>query len=64
MTPGTKEMHYLAGALDLSTGALHHRLGPCKTNGLFRELLQTQDTVYPATCYQGSYVVVDHDKIH
>jgi putative transposase len=28
MTPGQNEKHYLAGALDLSTGTLLHGLGP------------------------------------
>jgi transposase len=64
MTPGTNAKHYLAGALDLATGTLHHRLGPRKTNGLFRELLQTLDDAYPATHYQRIYVVVDNYKIH
>ena len=43
MTPGTNEKHYLAGALELSTGILRHCCGPRKTNALFRELLQTLD---------------------
>jgi transposase len=41
MTPGANEKYYLAGALDLGTDTLHHCLGLRKTNGLFRELLQT-----------------------
>jgi transposase len=39
MTPGQHQQHYLAGALDLATGTLHHCLGPRKTNALFRALL-------------------------
>jgi putative transposase len=64
MTPGTNEKHYLAGALDLTTGTLRHCCGPRKTNGLFRELLQTLDEAYPAPEFQRVYVVVDHDKSH
>jgi putative transposase len=64
MTPGTNEKHYLAGALDLTTGTLHHGLGPRNTNGLFRDLLHTLEIAYPTAQYQRSYVVVDNDKIH
>ena len=64
MTPGTNEKHYLAGALDLSTGTLHHAVGPRKTNGLFRELLQTLEVTYPALQYERVYVVVDNYKLH
>jgi putative transposase len=64
MTPGTNEKHYLAGALDLTTGTLHHCLGPRKTNGLFRDLLHTLEVAYPTAQYQRIYVVVDNYKIH
>jgi putative transposase len=64
MTPGTNEKHYLAGALDLATGTVHHALGPRKTNELFRELLQRLDEAYAAPYYQRIYVVVDNYKIH
>jgi putative transposase len=64
MTPGTNEKHYLAGALDVATGTLHHALGPRKTNGLFRDLLQTLEAAYPAAQYQRIYVVVDNYQIH
>jgi putative transposase len=64
MTPGTNEKHYLAGALDLTTGIVHHCGGPRKTNGLFRDLLQTLEAAYPPAQYQRLYVVVDNDKIH
>jgi transposase len=64
MTPGTNEKHYLAGALDLATGTVHHCVGPRQTNALFRALLQVLDTGYPATQYRRIYVVVDNDKIH
>jgi putative transposase len=64
MTPGRNEKHYLAGALDLSTGTLHRCCGVRKTNGLFRDLLQRLDDAYPAPRVQRVYVVVDNDKIH
>lgn len=64
MTPGTNEKYYLAGALDVATGTVHHCVGPRKTNALFRELLQALDAAYPATKYRRIYVVVDNYKIH
>jgi putative transposase len=64
MTPGTNEKHYLAGALDPATGTVHHCVGPRKTNGLFRDLLQTLEAAYPAAHYQRIYMVVDNYKIH
>jgi putative transposase len=64
MTPGTNEKHYLAGALDLATGTLHHCQGPRKTNSLFRDLLQTLEDAYPAAQYERISVVVDNYKIH
>jgi DDE superfamily endonuclease len=64
MTPGTKAKHYLAGALELSTGTLRHCCGPRKTNALFRELLETLDDAYPTPQCQRVYVVVDNYKIH
>jgi putative transposase len=64
MTPGTNEKHYLAGALDLATGTLHHCVGPRKTHGLFRDLLQPLEAAYPAAQYQRISVVVDNYKIH
>jgi putative transposase len=39
MTPGQNQKYDLAGALDVTTGILHHCLGPRKTNALFRDLL-------------------------
>jgi transposase len=64
MTPGTNAKHYLAGALDLATGTLHHCQGPRKTNGLFRDLLQTLEDTYPAAQDQQLFVVVDNYQIH
>jgi transposase len=63
-TPGTNERHYLAGALELATGSLHHGLGPRKTHGRFRDVLQTLEAADPAAPYQRIYVVVDNYKIH
>src|SRR5262245_3173869 len=64
MTPGQNQKHYLAGALELATGRLHHCLGPRKTNALFRDLLGVLDACYPADGYTRLYVVVDNYKIH
>jgi putative transposase len=64
MTPGQNQKHYLAGALDLSTGTVHHCLGPRKTNALFRDLLTQLEACYPAEQYTRVYVVVDNYKIH
>jgi transposase len=64
MTPGKNEKRYLAGAWDGRTGQVHHRVWACKTNGLFRALLEAVETAYPARRYDRIYVVVDNYKIH
>jgi putative transposase len=64
MTPGQNQKHYLAGALDLTAGTLHHCLGPRKTNALFRDLLTRLAERYPPDRYTRLYVVVDNYKIH
>jgi putative transposase len=64
LTPGQNQKHYLAGALDLSTGTLHYCLGPRKTNALFRDLLTRLDERYPADRYTRLYVAVDNYQIH
>jgi putative transposase len=64
MTPGTTEKHYLAGALDVATGTVHHGVGPRQTNELCRALLQALDAAYPAAPYRRLSVVVDNDRIH
>jgi hypothetical protein len=51
MTPGQHEKHYLAGALDPTTGTLHYCLGARKTNALFRDLLSILEERYPAERY-------------
>jgi putative transposase len=64
MTPGQNQKHYLAGALELTTGTLPHCVGPRKTNALFRDLLTQLEARYPADRYTRLYVVVDNYKIH
>src|SRR5262245_10232513 len=64
MTPGKNEKHYLAGALELTTGKVLYCLGPRKNNGLFRELLTLLDHTYPARQMTRIYVVVDNYCIH
>ena len=64
MTPGKNEKRYLAGAWDVRTGQVHHRVWARKTNGLFRDLLETVETAYPASRYDRIYVVADNYKIH
>jgi transposase/IS1 family transposase len=64
MTPGKNQKRYLAGAWDLRTSQVHHCVWARKTNGLFRHLLETVETAYPARRYDRIYVVVDNYKIH
>ena len=64
MTPGQKEKHYLAGALNLATGKICHCLGPRKTHALFRDLLTRLDRTDPERAVRRIYVVVDNDKMH
>jgi putative transposase len=64
LTPGKNEKHYLAGAWDSRTGAVHYCSGPRKTNQLFRNLLDTLDRHYPTRHYQRIFVVVDNYSIH
>jgi transposase len=64
ITPGKNQKRYLAGAWDVRTGQVHHRVWACKTNGLFRALLEAVETAYPARRYDRIYVVVDNYKIH
>jgi transposase len=64
LTPGTNQKRYLAGALDMRTGTLVHRVWWRKTHGLFLDLLKTLDHAYPAARFTYLYVVVDNYKIH
>jgi putative transposase len=59
MTPGQNQKHYLAGALDPTTGTLFHCLGPRKTNALFRDLLTALEARDPAQHYARLSVVAD-----
>ena len=64
MTPGKNEKRYLAGAWDRRTGQVHRCVWARKTKGLFRALLETVETAYPARRYDRIYLVVDNYKIH
>ena len=64
LTPGKNEKHYLAGAWDFRTKRVHYRVGPRKTNALFRDLLDALETRYPARRYDRIFVVVDNYSIH
>jgi transposase len=64
MTPGKNEKRYLAGAWDVRTGQVHHRVWARKTNGLFRDLLDSLVAAYPVRRFDRIYVVVDNYKIH
>ena len=57
MTPGQNAKHYLAGALEVTTGTLWPCLGTRKTNALFRELLVLLEERYPAPQYRRLYVM-------
>jgi putative transposase len=64
LTPGTNERRSLAGALDMRSGTIVHRVWWRKTHGLFLDLLQALDRTYPASQFSHLYVVVDNYKIH
>jgi transposase len=64
MTPGKDERRYLAGALDLRTGRVHHCLWFRKRTGLFLDLLNLLDRAYPARRFDRIYLVADNGKIH
>ena len=64
LTPGTNQKRYLAGALDMRTGTIVHRVWWRKTHGLFLDLLQALDSTYPQLRFPHLYVVVDNYKIH
>jgi transposase len=63
-TPGTNEKRYLAGALDMRSGTIVHRVWWRKTHGLFLDLLAALDQAYPPLLFTHLYVVVDNYKIH
>jgi transposase len=64
LTPGTNEKRYLAGALDLTTGAITHCVWYRKQTGLFLDLLETLDRSHPASLFTHLTVVVDNAKLH
>jgi transposase len=64
LTPGTNEKRYLAGALDLTTGTVTHCVWYRKQTGLFLDLLETLDRIYPAPRFSHLTVVADNAKIH
>ena len=64
ITPGRNEQRHLAGALDLRTGRLPHRLWFRKVNGLFLDLLNLVNSVDPPRHWDRIYVVADNDNIH
>lgn len=63
-TPGTNEKRSLAGALDITTGTIHHCVWYSKVTGLFLDLLNTLDRTYPADAFSHLVVVADNAKIH
>jgi transposase len=63
-TPGTNQKNYLAGALDIRTGAITHCVWFRKQTGLFLELLDLLDSSYPPATFEVVYVVADNAKIH
>jgi Winged helix-turn helix len=63
MTPGQNPQHFLAGALEPTTGTLHHGVGPRKTNALFRDLLGRLEGHYPAERYTRLSVVVENSNM-
>jgi transposase len=64
LTPGTNEKRYLAGALDITTGAITHCVWYRKQTGLFLELLDTLDRTHPVPRFTHLTVVVDNAKLH
>jgi transposase len=64
LTPGTNEKRYLAGALDITTGAITHCVWYRKQTGLFLDLLDTLDRTHPAPLFTQLTVVVDNAKLH
>src|SRR5262249_34416670 len=63
-TPGTNAKRYLAGAWDMQSGRIIHRVWWRKTQGLFLDLLATLDRAYPPVPFTRLDVVVDNYKIH
>jgi putative transposase len=64
VTPGQNQKHYLAGALEPTTGRIVNCLGTRKTNVLFRALLDQLEEHYAKARFAKVYVVVDNYGIH
>jgi transposase len=64
LTPGTNEKRYLAGAWEMQSGRIVHRVWWRKTHGLFLDLLAMLDRTYPLPHFTRLYVVIDNYKIH
>lgn len=64
VTPGQNQKHYLAGALELTTGRIVHYTAFRKTNVLFRTLLDGLERRYPKARFDQVYVVGDNYGIH
>ena len=64
MTPGKNERRDLAGALDVRTGRVPYCLWFRQRTGLFLDLLNVLDRVYPAHRFERIYGVADNYKIH
>src|SRR5215471_5066611 len=64
VTPGQNQKHYLAGALELTTGRRVYCTGYRKTNGLFRTLLDGLEKRDTKARFDKVYVVVDNYGIH
>jgi len=64
VTPGQNHKHYLAGALEPTTGRMVHCVGIRKTNVLFRALLDRLEGLYPKAKFAKVSVVVDNYGIH
>ena len=62
VTPGKNERFYLAGALDVTSGALHTTGAAKKNAALFCELLQLMARTYPHA--RTIHLVVDNYGIH
>lgn len=62
-TPGTNQKQYLAGAVDMRTGQIPHCVWARKTTGLFLELLEALDTLYPPRRFTRLSIVVDNAKV-
>jgi len=62
--PGQNQKHYLAGALEPTTGRIVHCVSPRKTNALFRTLLDHRAWLYPQAKFAKVSVGVDNYGIH